>query len=222
MLLMGNQCSVSQKVAQSLYQGLSLPQVCQQMGQWKGPITSLTECSRVVQITFPTGHANSAGFDCLEPQACRSDMENSFSVNPQSQLPRLCFTVTASGNPWNIPLLQVQHWNSCHDLSGPSEADRFPRDRNQLHAPFPFLHWACQELLTSLVQLYPTAVRQPGCYPPLDSSPDNRYLSGRWQWLWGRMGRAACHYRGQTNSIQGNCKIYSILGEGSSLPLAGL
>lgn len=134
MLLMGNQCSASPKTAKSLYQGLSLPQVCQQKGQWKGPITSLTESSRVVQIIFPTSHANSAGFDCLEPQACRSDMENSFSVNPQSDLSRLCFTVTASGNPWNIPLLQVQHWNCCHDLSGPSEADSFPRDRNQLHA----------------------------------------------------------------------------------------
>ena len=59
---MGNLYSLSQKATLSLYQGLSLPRVYQQKGQWKGPITSLTESSRVVQITFPTGQANSAGF----------------------------------------------------------------------------------------------------------------------------------------------------------------
>lgn len=115
-------------------------------------------------------------------------MENYFSVSPQSDLPRPCFAATASRNLQNRPLLQVQHWNSCCNLSGPSEANNFPRDRNQVHALFPFppvsytesgSRASSQKLLTFLVQLYPTAVRQPGCYPPSDSSPGNQHLSGR-------------------------------------------
>lgn len=59
---MENLYSPSQKATLPLYQGLWYPRVCQQKEQWKRPITSLTESGKVVQITFPTGQANSADF----------------------------------------------------------------------------------------------------------------------------------------------------------------
>lgn len=63
-LQMGNLYSLSQKAKLSLHQGLSLPPVFQQKGQWKVPITSVTEYSRVVQVTFPTSQA---GFVWIRP-----------------------------------------------------------------------------------------------------------------------------------------------------------
>lgn len=56
---MENLYSLSQKASLPLCQGLSLPRVYQQKGQWKEPITSPTESIRIVQIT---DQANSAAF----------------------------------------------------------------------------------------------------------------------------------------------------------------
>lgn len=210
--------------------------------EWKGPITSLTESSRGVQITFPTGHANSAGFDSWirsgkghtlwTPWYTSMDrllgatsmqvrhVENYFSVNPQSDLPRPCFTVTASKNLWNL---------CCRFSTGTAvmtclvllKLIIFPGTETSCMCVFPFPHWAQQKSLTSLVQLYPTAARQPECYPQLDSSPGNRYLLGRWQWLWGRTERESSlplQWPDKLHLVQGNCKIDSILGERPSLP----